>query len=513
MYLASITERAGVSFGTAYPSRTSYVCCEPQATPRAVPSPTMRIGQTSFVVFASKLLGSALGFVATLYFARTLGAAVLGQYALVLAVVAWLSLAGNLGISGAITKRMSEGTDTPAYATAGALVVAALGLALGALVLLFDEAVNAYVGEPVAPLVVALLLLGLFQSLTNSALQGERKVHITGLLTPVGIAVRSIIQIALVFVGLELVGMIAGYAIANFLVAVVGLALLSVGVARPTREHFESLYEYAKFSWIGGLQSRSFNDVDVLLLGVFVQSSLVGVYSAAWSIAKFLTLFDSAVSSTLFPELSRADAEGNRESVAGLVEDSLTYGGLILIPGLFGGFLLGERLLRIYGPEFVQGAAVLWILILATLLYGYQKQLLNALNGIDRPRVAFRINAAFIAANVVLNVALISALGVVGAAVATTASAALGVVLAVSALRSEVHFTIPYGEIARQFVAAVAMAAVVVGSETILETATSLNHNFATVVLLVAVGATVYFLSLFGLSAQFRATVIENSPL
>jgi len=28
----------------------------------------MRIGQTSFVVFASKLVGSALGFVATLYF-------------------------------------------------------------------------------------------------------------------------------------------------------------------------------------------------------------------------------------------------------------------------------------------------------------------------------------------------------------------------------------------------------------------------------------------------------------
>ncbi|QCC46962.1 flippase [Halobellus limi] len=472
----------------------------------------MRIGQTSFVVFASKLLGSALGFVATLYFARTLGAAVLGQYALVLAIVAWLSLAGNLGISGAITKRMTEGTDTPAYATAGALVVAAFGLALGALVFLFDEAVNAYVGEPVAPLVVALLLLGLFQSLTNSALQGERKVHITGLLTPVGIAVRSVIQIALVFVGSELVGMIAGYAIANFLVAVVGLGLLSVGVARPSRKHFASLYEYAKFSWLGGLQSRSFNDVDVLLLGVFLQSSLVGVYSAAWSIAKFLTLFDSAVSSTLFPELSRADAEGRQSSVAGLVEDSLTYGGLVLIPGLFGGILLGDRLLRIYGPEFVTGASVLWILIAATLLYGYQKQLLNALNGIDRPKATFRINAAFIAANVILNVLLIPTVGLVGAAVATALSAGVGVVLALVTLRSEIEFEIPLGEIARQFAAAAAMAAVVVGVETLLRTAIDLNHNFATVVLLVAVGAGTYFITLFGISEAFRSTVFDNSP-
>ncbi|WP_144903872.1 oligosaccharide flippase family protein [Halobellus captivus] len=471
----------------------------------------MRIGQTSFAVFASKLVGSALGFVATLYFARTLGAEVLGRYALVLALVAWLSLAGNLGISSAVTKRMSEGENPSAYASAGAIAIAALGLVLGVLVVVFSGPVNTYVGEPIALLVVALLLAGLFTSVTNSALNGERKVHLTGLLSPIGIAVRSVVQIGLVVVGFELVGMLVGYAIGSVIVGVVALSLLSVRFVRPAREHFAELYEYARFSWLGGLQSRSFNDVDILLLGVFVQSSLVGVYSAAWSIAQFLTLFDSAVSSTLFPELSRADAEGRRDHVAKLVEDSMTYGGLILIPGLLGGILLGDRLLRIYGPEFVQGASVLWILILATLLYGYQKQLLNALNGIDKPKAAFRINAIFIGVNVVLNVALISTIGFVGAAVATAISAAIGVAVALSTLRSEIVFSIPVGEILRQFAAATTMAAVVLGVETLLTTATTLNHNFATVVLLVAVGATTYFVVLFGISQTFRSTVRDNT--
>ena len=61
------------------------------------------------------------------------------------------------------------------------------------------------------------------------------------------------------------------------------------------------------------------------------------------------------MSSTLFPELSRLDAEEEKESLAGLVEDSLTYGGLLLLPGFVGGGLLGDRLLRIYGPGFVEG--------------------------------------------------------------------------------------------------------------------------------------------------------------
>ena len=482
----------------------------------------MRIGQTSFAVFASKLLGSALGFVATLYFARELGASVLGSYALVLALVAWLKLGGRLGVSSAMTKRMSEGEEPAAYATAAGIVVIALGLGLGLLVVVFDGVIESYVGADavgshlgvgVAALAAVLLLVGLFESFVGSALTGERKVHIAGALTPFGIGVRSLVQIALVTAGFGLVGMLAGYAIGGLLVGAVGATALSARPVRPERRHFEALYEYAKFSWLGSLKSRSFNDVDVLLLGVFVQSSLVGIYSAAWSVANFLTLFDSAVSSTLFPELSRLDAEGRDESVAGLVEDSLAYGGLFLIPGLVGGGLLGDRLLRIYGPEFVEGVHVLWILILATLVYAYQKQLLNALNGIDRPDAAFRINAAFVATNALLNVVLISTVGFVGAAVATALSAAVGLGVAFVTLRSAIDFSVPFDEIARQLLAAAAMGVVVWTAETVLETVVGFDHNFATVLVLVAVGAATYFSVLFGLSPTFRSTVRENSPI
>lgn len=473
----------------------------------------MRLGQTSFVVFASKLVGSALGFVATIYFARELGAAVLGSYALAIALVAWLKLAGNLGVASAMVKRMSEGEEPAAYATASAGLVALLGAILAALVLLFDGSVDAYVGEPVAALVAAILLVGLLESFGYAALRGERKVHVAGLLGPVGTGLRSLFQIGLVVAGFGLVGMLAGHLVGSLLVGLVAISLLSVGLERPTRRHVRSLYEYARYSWLGSLQSRSFNDVDVLLLGVFVQSSLVGVYAAAWSIANFLTLFDSAISTTLFPEISRASAAEEAASVSQMVEQSLAFGGLFLVPGLFGGALLADRLLRIYGPEFVAGTTVLWVLVLATLLYAYQKQLLTALNGLDRPDAAFRINAVFIATNVALNVALISTVGFVGAAVATALSAAFGVALSGYVLRRTIEFRVPVGEIGRQFLAAAVMAGAVRGLETLLEVGTDVEHNFAMVALLVAVGAATYFLTLFGLSARFRATVLANSPV
>jgi len=118
----------------------------------------------------------------------------------------------------------------------------------------------------------------------------------------------------------------------------------------------------------------------------------------------------------------------------------------------------------------------------------------------------------FIATNVVLNVILISTVGLVGAAVATALSAGTGVALALYTLRSEIEFAIPTEEIARQFAAAAAMTAVVVGGETVVQTAIGLNHNFLTVILLVGVGAATYFLVLFGISERFRSTVFDNSP-
>jgi O-antigen/teichoic acid export membrane protein len=475
----------------------------------------MRIGQTSFVVFISKLGGSAIGFLATIYFARVLGAEILGYFALALALVTWLTVpsgAGVVSMGAAMKKRMSEGEDSAEYLTASLIIVGTIGLAVVGTVIVLGDYVNAYVGRPVASFVAGLLAVQLISEFTRDILSGERKVHISGLLTPVKISGQSLAKLALVVVGFELTGLLIGHAVGGLLVGIAGMYFVSTGVAQPQREHFESLFEYARFSWLSGLKNKSFDDVDVLVLGVFVPSALVGIYSVAWSIATFLTLFDTAVSSAVFPELSKADSENSRNVVSKLINDSLTYGGLIVIPGFFGSLILGERLLRVYGPEFTQGATVLWVLVLSSLLYGYQKQLMNALNAVDRPDIAFRINLSFIAANVVLNVILIYAFGYIGAAIATAMSAGFGLLLSFFALRSLLSFSIPLGEVARQLLAAGLMSGAVIAGLWAFE-AIEFGYNIIVLLTLVSSGASIYFLALYGLSTEFRSTVVANSPV
>lgn len=473
----------------------------------------MRIGQKSFVVFASQVVGSAIGFVATIYFARVLGAEVLGYYASAITLVAWIRLGGNVGLVNAMEKRISEGYDPSEHFTATGLIVVALTLVLTLLVVLLGDWVDAYVEAEVAYLVVLVLWTRLFYGFVRGALRGERKVHIAGALDPFRTGTRAIVQVALVVLNFGILGLLVGYAVGSLLIGAVGLLWLSVRLRVPRREHVESIVEYAKYAWLGGLKTRTYNDVDILILTAMVPANLVGIYHVAWRIAKFLTLFDTAVSSTLFPEMSKADAENDREQISQFVTDSLAYGGLIVVPGLFGGFLLAEQLLLVYESEFVRGAAVLWILIFSTLLYGYQSQFLNALNALDRPDVAFRINVAFVGSNVVLNVALIYLFGFVGAAIASAISTGIGLVLGLVALRSLLSFRIPVGQIARQFTAAGVMGAAVFLANRVLPNVGPLASNTVTVVVLVLLGAAVYFLSLFGISPAFRRTVTTNLPI
>ncbi|MDR5657386.1 flippase [Halodesulfurarchaeum sp. HSR-GB] len=476
----------------------------------------MRLGQTSVIFFLSRFLASIIGFVATLYIARVVGPDPLGIYHLVIGLVSWLAIVGKIGVSGALTKRVSEGTAKEEFSIAAISVIAILFVVLSSLLLVFRPHVDSYIGYPATGYVVLILLVVLLNAVIMSILTGLHMVHIRGILSTVRISGRSLFQVFLIFSGLSTVGLLAGHVAGYFLVLLIGSYLVVSnlgGISRPSTDHFRSLFDFAKYSWLGSLRGRMFNYTDVIVLGFFVSQTLIGIYAVAWNIGQFLILFSNSLRATLFPEISELSAKQDTQAVSRILEQALTFGGLFLAPGLLGGAILGERILRLYGPEFPQGATVLAILIVANLIQGYQTQFLNTLNGIDRPDLAFRVNAVFVVANLILNVVLIYLYGWVGAAVATATSVGISLVLGYYHVDAIIDFQVPYWEIGKQWFAAFVMAGFVYSGLWVENTFRLLGDNFATVLILVPIGAGVYFVVLLVVSREFRETVDRNLPV
>ncbi len=474
----------------------------------------MRLGQTSVIYFLSKFGGSILGFFATIYFTRTLGEEIYGFYAVALALVSWLGIIKTVGFGQAIIKRMSEGEEPDAFLAAGTAVKSALTLFVSFFVIVFQDQVNAYVGQSVAEFIVLLLLVSIFSSLVSSALKGTHRVHIYAPLSTAKQGAQSVFMILLVYIGWELSGMLLGHAIGTILVAMIGIWFVKPVFVIPRWRHVVALFHFAKFSWLGTMQKKTFSNMDILVLGLFVPSGLTGIYAVTYTLSEFLDIFGSAIQKTLFPELSKRAAADDNDMLRTLTNGAISYAGLFLIPGIVGGAILGDRLMRIYGDGFEIGAQVLPILLIGILVYSYTKQLLNTLNGINRPDLAFRANAVFIASNVVLNLVLIYSIGWTGAAIATATSAGIGLVSAFYYTRRHVAFTVPVGEIARQWSAALVMGLVVYAVRAFVETNLEwiVEYNAVFVVGLVGVGAVVYFAVLFSISTEFRTTVKNNLP-
>ncbi|ELY40021.1 polysaccharide biosynthesis protein [Natronorubrum tibetense GA33] len=431
---------------------------------------------------------------------------------LTLALVSWLGIIKSVGFGQAIVKRMSEDEEPNAYLAAGATVKAVLTALVAFGVLVFHDQVNAYVGRPVAEFVVLLLIVSIFSELVSSALKGSHRVHVYAPLSTVKEGARSIAMIGLVVLGLELTGMLVGHAVGTAVIAVIGIWIVRPTIVFPKWRHVTRLFDFAKFSWLGNMRNKTFNDMDIIVLGVFVPAGLTGVYAVAYTLAKFLDLFGSAIQTTLFPELSKRSVSGDTDMVRTLTNDALSYAGLFLIPGIVGAVILGDRLMLVYGDGFEIGAQVLPILLVGILAYTYNKQLLNTLNAIDRPDLAFRANAVFIGSNLVLNVTLIYSIGWLGAAIATASSAGVGLAFGYYYARQHVGFRIPVSEIAKQCSAALFMGVVVYAARALGEPRSIADYNEVFVVLLVGLGAVVYFLVLLSISSAFRTTVINNLP-
>ena len=466
----------------------------------------MHLGRTTAVHFGAQVVLSVAGFVATFLIARLLGAETLGIYVVAVALLFVFNIPAN-AISDALNKRISEGTDRGSYLFAGLALNGIAGGGLAVLVVALAEYVDSYVGAPVSHLVAVLILANVGLLTVSGALRGQKRVASAGVLEALERVGRTAAQVAFIVLGYGLTGLFVGHAASLATAAALGVVLFEIRPSPPSRREFRRLVGYARYSWLGTLKTRAFGWMDTIVLAFFVAPALIGIYEVAWTLASTLALVGNSVQQTLFPELSELGVDDDYDRIHHYLNEGLVFVGVFAIPGAFGAAILGPRLLRIYRPEFVQGASILLLLIVARLIASYGSQFLSAINAVDRPDVAFRINLVFVVTNVALNVVLVAAIGWFGAAIATALSATIALTLSHRALAHLIGApTVPYAEIGRELLASAAMALLVLG---IAEPAP--QSHYATVGL-VLFGAVVYAGTLLAISGRVRRKVWALVP-
>ena len=284
-----------------------------------------------------------------------------------------------------------------------------------------------------------------------------------------------------------------------------GVYRCSTPLGRPSLEHARSLFDFAKYDFIGGLGSRVFNWLDVLVIGWLLTQASVGTYEVAWRIAGVTLLLSSAIKSTVFPQVSTWHTNGETHRIERLLNDLITPSLFLVVPSLFGVTVLAQPILGlVFGPAYTTAWLVLIVLTGMKLFGAAQAVISPCLLGIDRPGLNARATLVAIVLNGVLNVAFVWQFGIFGAAVATGLASAVNLALTSMYLSRFLTIRFPYREVGWCVVASVIMATAINSLDAFFPVDTIPRLLFAIVFGALVYGAVVL------LSKQLREQIVSN---
>jgi O-antigen/teichoic acid export membrane protein len=425
----------------------------PVQGPETAPEPPERatdpdsIARNTGFSLAVRLSSAVFTAALTVFLVRYLGPDDYGVFALALSVGTIALLPSNLGVSQAAARYIAERRGHPERVAAVVsdalflkLVIAtAFAVALAALA---GPVADAY-GTPDLEWPVRIMALAIFGQSTlllyDSIFESLGRIAVYLRVALAESAIEASASVAIVLAGGGAAGAVAGRAAAYVFGAGLGLLLLARTVGRRLRPRMREGRGFRRriVGYGGALLVIEgafvlFAKIDVLLIGAILSVTSVGLFEAPMRLVSFLGIIGAAVSAGVAPRVSRGDQRPDRGALEAAVRWLVLVQGLVVAPLLVWAGPIADTVL---GPDYEESADVFRAIIPFAFLVGISPLLANTVNylGEARKRVPIAIGALLI--NLVIDLALLSEIGIVAGAIGTNVAYTLYVAAHVWILR------------------------------------------------------------------------------
>jgi O-antigen/teichoic acid export membrane protein len=399
--------------------------------PERVETREMEVQRHGLMYLFSTIGITVAGFFATMFFAHWVGAAVLGTYFLFLSYYGILSLFSDSGIGTAAVKRISEGKDQDAYYTVSLFLRLLVFLVTIAVFVLFRHRFVDLNEAGLFWVLIGVVGIGIINSQIGTSIAGTNRLGLAASTSLLNNLVRIGVQVVLVYVGFEVMGLIGGLVAGILAQIAIESRFIDLHLARFTWEQVRNVFTYSIWAFLTSSGNTVFEYVDIIVIGYFMTVAEVGVYGICWTFSSCAVFVSMALQNTLFVKVSRWHTEGDSAAVSISLSRACTYALLFSVPILCGGLFLGGPLLYyLYGADFATGAVPLVLLIGMRVIQSVQNIYFTYLMGLDRAREAFLVTGTMALTNLVLDILLVPLYGIAGAAFASLVTIAVSTLFA-----------------------------------------------------------------------------------
>lgn len=384
----------------------------------------------TFITGVTQVASFGLGLLTSLVIARGLGPDGKGIYTLTMSVPALLVTLCHLGIQWATVYYVAQ-RMYPMPEILGSNVWLAIWLGIGStglgVILLFFFGELLVPGVPQGYLFIALLAIPaeLFFSYLQYMLLGAEHIPAFNLINILQKGVALLFLIILVwFVKAKVVGAITA-ALISWIITNGALLLIVKRISGGIV--FIVNRSYVKASIIFGIKSHIGNifwflthRLDVFLVNGYLGPAAVGYYSLSVALGESLWMISQAASTVLLPRIAGETDENRRRSLTPVVARTviLTTALLAIAMAVFSPWLIRS----LYSEAFLPSVWPLQGLLPGIVALSAGRVLANDITGRGYPLLNTYIVGGGLVVNIVLNVLLIPICGILGAAIASSAS-------------------------------------------------------------------------------------------
>jgi O-antigen/teichoic acid export membrane protein len=396
------------------------------------------IARNTVLAFAAQLATGTFTAVLTLYLLRALGPSEYGVFALAVSIGVMAGLLADFGIEHSAARFLAERRGDEAVvaellrvalrmkvATTALVTAVLFGLA-GPLAAAFDEPDLTW---PLRVTAVAVFGESIFM-LYVTAFIGLARIGMNLRLIVLESSIETGASIALVALGAGAVGAAFGRAAGYVFGALVAVAVVarlyggtSVRLLGRDARYTRAIARYAAPLLVTTSIYTVFSRVDILIIGALLGTTAVGVFSAPLLLSVPLRYVGQAVANSVSPRQAGGGNEpGSVEAFRTSLRWVVVYQAVLLAPLIV---WAGPIVDLLFGAEYGESADVLRALSIYIFLAGPSPLISTTVNYLGQAARRIPIVLLALGVNVAVDLALIPRIGVIGAAIGSSAAYAL----------------------------------------------------------------------------------------
>lgn len=391
------------------------------------------------IAFVGLFLGKLFAYLTRIFIARNLGPEAYGLISMGIAIISILGTIALLGFGEGLTRFIAFYCGKKKLGKVKSGITSAFKMSIpisilfGSLIFIFSEQISIFFSEPHLVLILQILSFSLpfyvIMSVSKSISLGFKMVKESIYTVDIGKNFSTfLLVVTLFFLGFEVFGSAMGFTLGFFVSSLIGVFYLIKKITPKLKDKNKipsgkELFNFSLPLLFTLTLLLIMQWTDVLMLGYFDAAVNVGIYSAALNTCILLNFIKNAFGFIIPPTISELYSRKKIKEIGKIYKISTRWIFSIVFPIFLLFILFPDNILIIFfGKEFVSGSVPFMILSLGYLIVAIFGITYYIITAMGRTKINFYLTSMAAASNLILNLILIPAYGMLGASVAMTFS-------------------------------------------------------------------------------------------